>query len=122
MASIKQLIHWSDDVLAGKPAKMRSSQWSKVRDAAIKESPECQVCGNSTKKQLVVHHKKPFHLYPELELEPSNLAVVCEDGPGHLNCHLVVGHTGNFRQYNNNFDKDSAYIREMVRRTGEESL
>ena len=114
--NVSQLKSLASDWMAGKPAKVRSPKWPAVRKAAIDASPFCQVCGNKNRKALVGHHRKPFHLHPELELEPSNVAVVCEDGPGHLNCHLVVGHTGDFKQVNERFDEDAAYIGSMLRR------
>jgi hypothetical protein len=39
----------------------------------------------------------PFHLRPELELDPNNLIVLCMD----VNeCHLEIGHGGSLRCYN----------------------
>lgn len=74
--------------------KKRSSKWASVEKKFIKNHPQCEVCG--TTKHLQVHHIKPFHLYPELELEESNLIVVCMDSK---ECHLRIAHGGNFREY-----------------------
>lgn len=75
----------------------RSKEWSKVRYAHLKKFPACQVCGKI--QNVVPHHIKPFHLFPELELEESNLISLCESSG--MNCHITFGHLGNFRKYNN---------------------
>lgn len=62
----------------------RSSKWAKVRSEHLKLSPVCRAC--SSAKSLEVHHIKPFHLYPDLELVRSNLVTLCKS------CHLVLGH------------------------------
>jgi hypothetical protein len=51
-------------------------------------------------KKLEVHHIKPFHLHPELELEPKNLITLCENKSDGVNCHLLFGHLGSFRSFN----------------------
>lgn len=68
--------------------KGRSSKWPAVRRAHLETQPECQACGSKT--GLEVHHIKPYHLFPELELDPTNLITLCEC-PSH-NCHLIFGH------------------------------
>ena len=47
----------------------RSYEWSKIRNEFLKENPTCAACGRN--KKLEIHHIKPFHLNPELELDPS---------------------------------------------------
>lgn len=76
----------------------RSPEWEYVRKAFIKNHPACALCG--TAKDLQVHHIKPFHLYPELELEPENLVTLCTSKYWGFSCHLVAGHGGNFRYEN----------------------
>jgi predicted TIM-barrel fold metal-dependent hydrolase len=56
------------------------------------------VCGGNVK--LEVHHIKPFHLHPALELDPTNLATLCEAVKDGVNCHLLFGHLGNFKSFN----------------------
>ena len=51
-----------------------------------------------------VHHKKPFHLFPELELESTNLITLCMDGD--KDCHIKLGHGGSFKAYNPNVEED----------------
>lgn len=76
-------------------SKNRSSCWDETRDNFILLNPSCAACGSL--KKLQVHHIKPFHLYPELELVETNLLVLCMD----INeCHLRLGHGGSFKSYN----------------------
>jgi hypothetical protein len=76
----------------------RSGHWASVRAEHLKQYPECAVCGGIEK--LEVHHKQPFHLNPALELDSANLITLCEANKGGVNCHLFVGHLGNFRSFN----------------------
>lgn len=80
----------------------RSSKWPKVRKIHLKQYPNCANCGKD--KSLQVHHIKPFHLHPELELSPSNLLTLC----GNPRCHLDKGHLGYWKSYNVNVIEDSA--------------
>jgi hypothetical protein len=89
-----KLIH---DISRGKPARLRSPEWHRVEKEHLAKEPECQWCGATA--CLQVHHIKPFHLAPELELDPDNLITLCEEG-GYLNCHLTHGHHGDFRDFN----------------------
>ena len=61
----------------------RSPRWDKVRADFLKLHDHCEACGG--KRALNVHHKKPFHIYPELELEEANLITLCENGPAGMN-------------------------------------
>jgi len=83
---------------------IRSSKWPKMRTEFLKRNPFCAICGQDNKKYLIPHHKKPFHLYPMLELDFSNLVTLCES-PG-MNCHITFGHLGSFRSFNNNIEED----------------
>lgn len=74
--------------------KKRSGKWRSLEQSFIDENPFCEVCGSHI--NLQVHHIKPFHLYPELELDPSNLITLCMDTN---ECHLKIGHGGNWRNY-----------------------
>lgn len=76
----------------------RSGHWPTVRAAHLKLHPSCRLCGGTDK--LEVHHIKPFHLHPDLELNPANLVTLCESGKGGINCHLACGHLGNFKSFN----------------------
>lgn len=83
----------------------RSPHWSTVRKAHLEKFPTCAVCGGSVKLQ--VHHRRPFHLHPELELDESNLITLCEAGKGGVSCHLFIGHLSNFRGWNPNVKEDA---------------
>lgn len=76
----------------------RSPQWPKVRAEHLRKEPCCRACG--AREKLEVHHIWPFS-WPGgqgLELEPANLVTLCES-PSH-NCHLWVGHLGDYRSRN----------------------
>ena len=80
----------------------RSPAWGKLEKQIVAAHPACEACGAT--ERLQVHHKKPFHIHPELELDPSNLVVLCMK-PG-LECHLYVGHGDSWKAYNPNLDLD----------------
>lgn len=82
----------------------RSSHWRGVRQKHIKNNPVCAISGK--KMFLHVHHLRPFHLYPELELEPSNLVTLTR---WH---HLWFGHFGSWKSYNENLLKDIERVRD----------
>lgn len=82
---------------APKGAK-RSPEWRSVANAHLEAHPVCACCGG--KVQLRVHHIRPFHLKPELELDRTNLITLCEAGKYGINCHLLLGHLGNWRRWN----------------------
>jgi 5-methylcytosine-specific restriction protein A len=67
---------------------LRSGKWPAVEKAHLKMFPTCAACG--TRKLNVVHHIRPFHVEPHLELVDTNLLTLCES-PAH-NCHLIFGH------------------------------
>lgn len=87
---------------------VRSPRWADVRKNFLKENPTCIACGRS--KKLEVHHKKPVHLSPELELDPSNLVTLCADP-----CHFLFGHLMNFKSYNKDVIEDSAVYLNKVK-------
>lgn len=74
----------------------RSSEWNRIRLNFIKENPFCAWCKST--KLLNVHHIKPFHTWPELELKKTNLITLCENPL--FNCHFVLGHLSNWKSYN----------------------
>ena len=78
--------------------KIRSHKWATVRKHWLTQHPTCSVC-NST-QQLNVHHILPFHTHPELELDPNNLITLCENYKYGINCHLLVGHLGDYKNIN----------------------
>lgn len=98
------------DQIVGEP---RSSQWPRVRAAWLKTHGECAACGQ--RDHLNVHHVVPFHEDPSKELDLENLVTLCTDGPGHMNCHLVIGHAGNYKGRNENVREDARRVREMLK-------
>lgn len=87
-------------------AAPRNKDWSKKSKEFLGLNPTCVACGGVA---TVVHHKLPFHLYPELEMVPSNWRPMCEGDT--MNCHLHIGHSGDFSAYNINVDEDAALFR-----------
>jgi 5-methylcytosine-specific restriction protein A len=73
----------------------RSPKWSEARKAFLKTHVKCAACGSTT--LLQVHHMQPFHLKPELELDPKNFIALCMSKN---ECHLLLGHGDNFKKYN----------------------
>ena len=82
----------------------RSPKWPHVEKLHLKLEPACACCGST--KKLNVHHKKPFHLFPESELDLNNLITLCMD----KECHIKVGHGGDFKDYNPNVAEDAAKV------------
>lgn len=88
--------------------KKRSPHWHKVEKDFLSKHTTCAACGSQ--KHLQVHHMKPFHLYPSLELDESNLIVLCMD----KECHLKLGHGGDWKAYNPNVVEDVAKVHANV--------
>lgn len=101
----------SSEVATG-ASEPRSHDWPAVRAAWLKDHGVCAACGQND--HLNVHHVVPFHADPSKELDPTNLITLCTDGPGHLHCHLVIGHAGNFRCHNERVREDAAHLRALL--------
>ena len=93
-------------------SEARSPQWAKVRATHLELHGQCEACGQSD--SLNVHHVVPFHNDPSKELDPDNLITLCTDGPGHMNCHLLFGHGGNFKCHNPTVREDVKVVREIL--------
>lgn len=78
----------------------RSYKWNTVRKQHLEKHPNCIACGRN--KKLEVHHIKPVHLFPDLELDPSNLVTLCADP-----CHILFGHLMDFKSWNKSVVEDS---------------
>lgn len=81
--------------------KRRSPKWGKVRAEYLKEHPLCEVCGGSKGREC--HHRIPFYLQPELELDPKNLITLCRKN----RCHLNFGHLFSYKSYNPSVETDA---------------
>lgn len=105
------------DVVQGKSTlgRVRSSKWATVRKHHIVKNPTCAVCGGTEKAE--VHHIKPFHEYPELELTPTNLITLCESKSHGVVCHLFVGHLGNYKNSNPEVVEDAKAWRDKLNKT-----
>lgn len=88
----------------------RSSKWPSVRNAFLEKNQKCAFCNG--KESLEVHHIKPFHIDPALELDYSNLIVLCESKKYGVNCHLFFGHLGNYKKENPSILEDINFWKE----------
>jgi 5-methylcytosine-specific restriction endonuclease McrA len=80
----------------------RNDDWPKLRRRFKKRHPECAVCGGKSKGNNVVHHIKPYHWYPELEMEESNLITLCKSH------HLTFAHLMDYKSWNPSVRDDAA--------------
>lgn len=112
---IKALIQNVADAIQGKAplGATRSPQWPKVRADHLKKNPNCALCNG--KASLEVHHIQPFHIKPELELDPTNLITLCEAKTNGINCHLAFGHLGNFKSANPVVVRDAGIWNKKIR-------
>ncbi len=99
------------DRIQGKAPKgaRRSSKWSKVRKAHLKENPECAVCGKT--ENTVPHHILPFYLFPDQELNPDNLITLCEK----KSHHIQFGHLMYYKSFNLSVKSDAVMWREKIK-------
>jgi len=86
----------------------RSPKWQTVRKEHLKANSFCIACGRE--KRLEVHHIKPVHLFPDLELDPSNLVTLCADP-----CHILFGHLMDFKSWNTDVVSDSSVYLNKVK-------
>jgi hypothetical protein len=89
----------------------RSGQWRTFRNNLVKNA-KCAICGSS--KNLQAHHKKPFKDFPELELDPDNIVILCENP--NRNCHFVFGHLFNWSHYNDDIINTIQYFQIIVKK------
>ena len=85
------------DYIQGKPSFKRNRMWRYVRKEHLKRNPACAMCGGT--KKLQVHHISPVHISPNLELEYSNLITLCRAKKFGIDCHLFIGHRGDFKKF-----------------------
>ena len=89
--------------IARRHGTARSPEWPRVEKEHLMREPTCAACGYRG-HGLQVHHIKPFHLHPSLELDPTNLITLCEiKGRDH---HLLLGHLDEWESYNVNVRHD----------------
>jgi hypothetical protein len=110
-----RIIKHVKDVIENKTVfkKPRSPLWATVRKEHLAKFPCCAACGSENK--IEVHHIKPFNLFPELELDPNNLVTLCESWKKGVNCHLLFGHLGDYRSYNEKvLDDSNAWLEKLI--------
>ncbi len=78
-------------------------QWSKLAKTFIKTHNTCVLC--TTLKNLEVHHKKPWQLFPDLRYNEKNLITLCRE------CHFRFGHCLNWKNYNDKIEELSSVIK-----------
>lgn len=104
------------DRLQGKapPGTKRNPEWRKVRKKFIAKNPRCMVCDGV--KKLEVHHVLPFHMFPDQELNESNLMTLCDGDPklGIQSCHQLFGHLGRWTSFNPNAVEDAKIWRKRL--------
>lgn len=105
MGLLRQIRYFGSVIREAKKDLTRSSHWPTVRKAHLKKFPSCAACGSTNKLQ--VHHVEPFHLHPELELFEDNLLTLCMD---RNECHLLVGHGGDYHCYNPQVRSDAGLL------------
>jgi 5-methylcytosine-specific restriction endonuclease McrA len=110
---IKRLYKAIKEAVKGKPLKVRSPRWDNVREYHLEIYPTCAACGRNVNTQ--VHHIKPFHLYPELELDRNNLITLCENKE--TKCHLKIGHMGSWRRINPDVTQSASEFKENLSKT-----
>ena len=103
MTKFARVVHGLVREHIGKPLT-RSGEWPTVRKHYLEKYPSCASCGG---KSLVnVHHIIPFHIKPELELDPDNFVTLCIRNL----CHIEVGHGDDYKAYNPNVKNDAQNI------------
>lgn len=95
-----------NDLYYGKPYFARSPKWPAAEKRWLLEHPTCEGCGGTT--HLQVHHKIPVHIDPSRELDPDNFKTMCVNPV--WQCHLIIGHKGNWQKYRLNVDRAAAEI------------
>lgn len=90
----------------------RAGAWPRVRREHLSKEPNCVVCGRRPSRPEV-HHVQSYHEHPELELDPDNLATVCDEP-----CHQMFGHLRNWKKINPHFREDADRFRKRVQDFG----
>lgn len=87
----------------------RSPDWPEARRDHLRIEPACLITGIDDPKRLNVHHIKPFHDFPELELEQTNMITLAEAS---INIHFLIGHGGkSWLDYNPNIRRQIKRLR-----------
>lgn len=101
------------DRIKGKPKARRAPEWPKTRHWYLECEPRCAVCGST--ENLEVHHVVPYHIRPDLELSVMNLITLCESKKQGINCHLFVGHLGDYKAFNPSVRLDAKTLSDRIK-------
>lgn len=93
---------WKSKRREAKKAKERPADVTRAQHQHVLQFPNCAACGCAAHVQG--HHIRPWHLAPELGAAASNFISLCM---GELECHLRIGHGGNFDCWNPNVQIDA---------------
>lgn len=100
---------WNPDITDEKRVSGRFihgyKQWRK--DVYKRDNYTCQVCGDSSIKNLITHHIESYYNNPELRTELSNGITMCECC--HRNFHRLYGLTNNTRYQYDEFVKMQSF-------------
>lgn len=84
---------------------VRSPHWPALRRAWLEKHGVCAACG--TKDELEVHHRRPVHFWPELELDVANMITLCREH------HYGIGHCISWDHFNPHVDRDCSRFMAM---------
>ena len=77
----------------------RNPAWARESQKWLRDQDGCAVCGETI--GVEVHHIRPFHLFPELEMDPDNWLALSRPW------HLYLGHLGNWSNWNPDVKSDA---------------
>lgn len=106
---VREAVAGTTDPVAG----LRSPRWPAARAAWLRLHPTCAACG--APDHVEVHHVYPFS-WPRgaaTELDPTNFITLCEHSS--RNCHLSLGHLGDWKARNPDVRADAAAYLAKVR-------
>ena len=90
---------WKGGITPEKAKIRNSTEYKYWRvGVLIRDGRTCQCCGNKKRRELCVHHIKPFSLYPELRTDVNNgitLCRYCHDAKYAGSFHGVYGTKNN---------------------------
>lgn len=105
---IGHLLRVARGALRERKKAKRSPEWATARRHWLKVNGFCASCYSMNRLQ--VHHIMPFHLKPELELDPNNFITLCMDKN---ECHLRIGHGDDWQSYNPFVVQDAAIFQHI---------
>jgi hypothetical protein len=76
------------------PGVRRNPAWERKSKAWL-VGKRCEVCG--AKENLECHHRYPYHLFPEREMDSRYWHALCRKPH---DCHRLWGHFGDFKLFN----------------------